>query len=235
MLSVVGQGDWLAAALLLPSPSQSPSAAVQLSADPYHFEVLRSLLTDMSAPLRSSSPSPSQPSALLHYSFSVSPSLAVILHPAYPDLCPTLHTACCRLQSSLSTIHHSPPATLNSDKAVDGDRRCQANGDTETAPSLTSSLIGEIAITAQDAVGKLHWIMGRPSEHGSGAVLLCEAEAEEEKECQDDDGVDAAAGSGEVRTNGVGDRPVVSSSRNERLFARGWQLLSVLMPSEKDR
>ena len=224
VLSAVGQSEWLVAALLLsPSrPSQPAPAVASLSTDPYHVEPLRALLAALSPQSSPLSHSASR-SAASCYSFSVSPSPLIILHPGRQSLCPTLHTACYRLHSllqpssrlfqtdSCETVGH-----FNGGETGD-------NGNTALAALLLSRpLLHELAITARDEAGHCYSIKGRRRQPGIGAVLVCEntaeAAGEEWRQCDDD----SACG-----TDGRSD---CTSCVGDVMLARGWQLLLTLSP-----
>ena len=235
VLSVVAQCEWVAAALLLSAPSRiSPSVAPQ-SDDPYYVEPLRSLVATL---LSYSSRAPSQfvdRSPALCYSFSVSPTPFLVVHPDRRSLCPELHSACCRAHSSLlaSTRRFSVDASSAPDRPVNnGDAK--DIGHRALSSSLTQSWLGELAISAHDHAGHRYWVRARWTS-GAGAVLLCErAEADEhDDEVEDKESPygDTTAHAAQSKPNGV----VESSSQAGWLFARGWELLSALCLMETNR
>ena len=238
ILSVLAQGEWWATALLLSRPSRSfsPAAVVPLSAmsDPYHIEPLRALKAALvSVATRPTISSAHRPPALC-YSFSVSPSPVVILHPDRPSLCPALHTAGSRLHTSL--LSSCGPFLADVSPAADSTASDSAVHQSVHA-SLSASLLHELAVTAQDELGRRYWLRGRWRQSAVGAVLLCEQneaaagaeqrtkedEAAGEKRC--DDGMAAAQ---HEWTDGGGGEESSPSARAERLFARGWQLLATI-------
>ena len=234
VLSVAGQAGWLTVALLLPRPSQPALTVAHSSMDPYYLEPLQSLLTALLR-LRSGPP-PSVPhSFALHYSFSVSSSSTLVLHPNRRSLCPSLHTACCRLHSSLlSSVRRFPAAASTAADAPVSGGDTNDKDDAALLPSLSPPMLSELAVTALDHSGVRYWVRGRCRQSGAGAVLLYEPvaavdKADEEPTRTDDGGRRATESRASGTTSAADERIVAASLRVDGLFARGWELLSELL------
>ena len=247
VLSVAGQADWLAAALLPPSsPQPSPRAAVApspLSSDGYYVDALRSLLAALSlsgsptshctaTACRAASPCSFcrlYTSSDSEYSFSVSPAPFLVCHPGLRSLCPELHTAVCRLQSLL--LAHSRRLSESAERGVT--ERASEHSSADTAPGSSPSFTPcrELGMSARDSAGTEYCLHARWKSGATCAVLLLRQVEAEEVAAEQEASAHASAA---VSKSAQGGAIALPPMQLEQWFDRGWALLTALRAVETD-